>query len=107
MSGLQAEALVIGHYLNLGYCLFRQRWRTPYAEIDLLFTHPRNNKILLLVEVKRRCSLEFRDLALSRRQKARLIRAVNWLSEAGHLVECQLAFVGKRDEIEILSDVFG
>lgn len=98
---------MIKYFQLQGYHLLQQRWRTPFAEIDLLFSSPLLKRSLLMIEVKKRNSGEFRNMALSRRQKQRLARVIAWLSESGYLVECQLVFVGANQEIEIQTEVFG
>lgn len=105
--GLQAEEIVAEYYIERGYELLRRRWKTPFAEIDLLFSKPRTRSgELLLVEVKHRRGQEFREMALTRRQKQRLVRCCEWLSELGYLVQCELVFVGPNQKIELQTGVF-
>ena len=103
--GLDAEELVAQHYQKLGYQLKRRRWRTPFAEVDLLFRRA-NTKQLILVEVKRCSSIDFRHLVLSKRQRGRLAKAVLWLSEQGWRVEVHLVMVSAQHQIETFREEF-
>ncbi len=106
-SGLEAETFVALYYQKKGFRLLRQRWQTPFAEVDLIFERSHQPNKLLLVEVKKRKSEAFRHVALSASQRLRLIRVVIWLSELGYQVESHLVFVGKSNEIEIHTEIFG
>ena len=106
--GLEAEAIVEKHYLELGFRLLKRRWKTGYAEVDLLFRYPdcKSGRHVLLVEVKKRSTLAFREWAVSARQKMRIRRAAQSLMEKGFEVECKLAFVDENSNLEIFSEVF-
>jgi len=98
---------VAAHYQKNGYRLLRWRWKTPFAEVDLFFADNRRPTRKVLVEVKRRKDSSFRDYALGPKQEARLKRVQSWLSDSGHIVEFQLAFVDQNGKIEIQTEVFG
>ena len=52
-SGLFGEQLAIEHLQKMGCKLLKQRYRTPTAEIDLIFEDAAS-KTVIFVEVKRR-----------------------------------------------------
>jgi Holliday junction resolvase-like predicted endonuclease len=104
--GLSAEAVVINFYEKTGYKLIKQRWRSPFAEVDLMLQGSRNNEILL-VEVKKSSFSDFRAHVITRKQKNRLSRVVMWLSERGYQVSLNLVVVNEFNEIEEYKDVFG
>ncbi len=79
-----------------------QRWKTPFAEVDLVLQGP--SPQLILAEVKGRTHREFWSVAFTRKQKKRLQRVAMWLSEQGFLVEVCLAFVDAHGQVEIYSD---
>jgi Holliday junction resolvase-like predicted endonuclease len=103
--GLEAEANAIQYFLGRGLRLKRQRWRTPFAEVDLVFQGPWRQQ-LLLVEVKRHVSHEFRQSLLSQRQRRRLCKVVRWLAEAGWEPQLTLVIVGASGEVEEIPEVF-
>lgn len=76
--GLESEFLVEKHLRQKGWRLVARRWKTPWAEVDAVYT--RKDQILL-VEVKSRGSLAHLDRAISRRQKQRLLRVLENLVE--------------------------
>ena len=103
--GLEAEELVVRYFQKAGFKTIRRRWKTPYAEIDLVFQGLKKNQLLVL-EVKRNAYAEFREWVLTKQQKNRLKRALIWLSEKGFDVDFRIVIVNKNDSIEIISDVF-
>ncbi len=74
--------------MRLGFELFSNRLRTPFAEVDLVFT---KNKKVYLIEVKSLGCLDFSLVRISKIQKARLLRARLWL-ESLWASEVTLAF---------------
>lgn len=77
--GLRSEACVERFFQLRGYRTLERRWRTPFAELDLVFAAPRGE--LLIVEVKSSDWPEGMLAGLSRRQRGRLLRAREWLAE--------------------------
>lgn len=80
-SGERAEAFVATHLQAIGWQLLGQRLRTPYAEVDLVGIPP-DRSALVAVEVKARHPLDWAEAQelLSRRQHARLARAIEYLA---------------------------
>ncbi|WP_372781350.1 YraN family protein [Phenylobacterium sp.] len=72
LSGRRAEVLAACWLLAKGYRILGFRLRTPQAEIDLLALR---GKVLAVVEVKRRTSLEVALETVSFDQRERLRRA--------------------------------
>ena len=104
--GLECEAKVIRHYQRKGYHLLRQRLKTPYAEIDLIFRTPEGN--LLMVEVKSARTEVFIAYRLSKRQKLRQHQALIFLAEHFKTsVEAHWAFVMDSGEIVVIEDISG
>ncbi|MBX3041308.1 MAG: YraN family protein [Bdellovibrionaceae bacterium] len=77
-KGLVAEDKVRRHLEGQGYHLVRSRFKTPFAEIDLLM---RSGNESLLVEVKSLSAKGFPETRLGRRQKQRLRHAQEWLAQ--------------------------
>ncbi|MBK7892692.1 MAG: YraN family protein [Bdellovibrionales bacterium] len=77
--GLHSEARVERAFELRGYRTLERRWRTPFAELDLVFAAPDGE--LLIVEVKSSDWPEGMLAGLSRRQRVRLLRAREWLAE--------------------------
>ncbi|HRO66795.1 MAG TPA: YraN family protein [Pseudobdellovibrionaceae bacterium] len=86
-KGLLSEEKVRLHLEGRGCRLIRSRFKTPYAEIDLLM---RSGRGLLMVEVKSLSTRGFLETRLSRRQKERLHRAREWLAQ------------GARDDVSLI-----
>lgn len=105
-SGLEAEKLVQKFYESCGLKLVAHRWRSPFAEVDLVFKNLKSG-VIYLVEVKKSAHSDFRNNILSVRQKKRLSRVVYWLSEKGYRVEMRFVIVDEYGEIEEFRDVFG
>ncbi len=102
--GLKAEEIVIDYYQSRNFLLLKQRMKTPFAEVDLLFRAPQGH--LLMVEVKSVNLSSFYLTRVSKRQKNRLEKAVIFLSNRFNiLVEIHWAFVGLDDEVIIFEDV--
>lgn len=80
--------------------------KTPFAEVDLLFRTPEGH--VLMVEVKTANLSDFHAVRISRRQKARLMRALYFLAEQfDSLVEVHWAFVTKTGEMTVIEDISG
>ncbi len=103
--GLQSEEFVSKYYIHRNYQLLKQRVKTPYAEIDLLFRAP-DRMNLLMVEVKTANQATFYNARISPRQKYRLMGAAAFLAARFNcLVEVHWAFVTRFGEITIIDDV--
>ena len=98
--------MVAGQLRRWGWRLSRRRWRTPWAEVDLVLRQKRH---LLLVEVKCLPSLERLSTAVSSSQKRRLQRVVENLAELDSVdqVECVLAVVLPSQSIHWFADFLG
>jgi putative endonuclease len=105
LIGLDAESRVQEFYTKKGLTIVAHRWRTPFAEVDLVFKDSQTGS-LLLVEVKKSSYSEFRVHLLSVRQKQRLNRVITWLAEQAYQVEIRLVIVDENGEIEEFKDVF-
>lgn len=104
--GLQSENHVLKYYQQKNYTLLGQRVKTPFAEVDLLFRTPQGH--LLMVEVKTANLSAFQSFRISQRQKARLLRALQFLAARWDmLVEVHWAFVTKEGEITVFEDISG
>ena len=71
-----AEAMCAAHLVCRGYRILARRLRSPVGEIDLL---ARRGRTLSIIEVKARQDLATAAEAITDRQRARLIRAAEWL----------------------------
>ena len=71
-----AEAMCAAYLVCRGYRILARRLRSPVGEIDLL---ARRGRTLSIIEVKARQDLATAAEAISERQRARLIRAAEWL----------------------------
>lgn len=72
-----------------GYRIVARRLKSPVGEIDIL---ARRGNTLSIVEVKARPDIATAAAAISQRQKARLIKAVEWLISG----QPELATLSKR-----------
>jgi putative endonuclease len=81
----------------------RRRWKSPFAEIDLLLKTPDQN--WLLVEVKSVPSLDYLHVRIAPAQKRRLQRALQYCLGRQPGTRLELAIVSSQDEILIFSDV--
>ncbi|WP_415063723.1 YraN family protein [Bdellovibrio sp.] len=104
--GLDSEKHVQKFYEEKGYKLLEQRLKTPFAEIDLIFKTPEGHA--LMVEVKTTNLSEFQNYRISRKQKARLLRALQFLTNRlDSLVEVHWAFVTKEGVVTVIEDISG
>lgn len=102
--GLESEKVVIQYYLNKNFQLLKQRVKTPFAEVDLLFRSPRGH--LLMVEVKSANDSSFYSARISKRQMQRLNRAACFLADRFDcLVEYHWAFVDQNYSVTVIEDV--
>jgi putative endonuclease len=95
-KGWLCEQAALFAYQRHGYRLCGQRWRTPFAEIDLCFHSPEGGWVM--VEVKSSPSLEYTAQRVSVRQKNRLKRAFLWAIENWGPGEFHLAVVTAKAE---------
>lgn len=105
MRGLYCEELVLKHYQKNNYKLVKRRWKTLYAEVDLLLLNSQNQ--FVMVEVKSLHSFDFLPHRLSWKQKNRLQRAIESFAGKNQLVYFQLAVVDKQDQVQVFDSVFG
>ncbi|MBS1971836.1 MAG: YraN family protein [Bdellovibrionales bacterium] len=83
--------------------ILKTRWRTTYAEIDILAESPRGE--VWIFEVKSLSHFDFLDVRVSRRQKERLKRAFLFVqSKTRKPVQIALAFVDKTGEVLIIEN---
>lgn len=103
---MQSENHVLNHYLQKQYVLLGQRVKTPFAEVDILLRTPQGH--LLMIEVKTANLTDFQPFRVSQKQKARLLRALQFLAARWELlVEIHWAFVTKEGEITVFEDISG
>lgn len=104
--GLDSEQYVLNYYHQKGYQILAQRLKTPFAEVDLLFRSPEGH--ILMVEVKTANLQTYQVHRISWKQKARLIRALQFLAARFEaLVEVHWAFVTKDGAVTIIEDISG
>lgn len=103
--GEKSEDIALDHYLKRGFTCQARRWKSPFAEVDLVLISP--EKKIYLIEVKRLSSFEFLSHRLSAKQKRRLQRAHLYCCEAWGEVVLELAVVSQQGEVLIIENVFG
>lgn len=100
--GLHCEEKVRGHYESLGYDLLFHRLKTPFSEIDLVFS---KGELRILVEVKSSADGFWGNIRVGHRQKARLRRAYRYLLSSWKLeMEFHLALVDRNGHVEVLKE---
>jgi putative endonuclease len=78
-KGLQAEAKAVAFLQRLGYCILKQRYKTPAGEIDIVAI---KGTTLHFIEVKRRRSRNQACEAITPKQQQRISQAAEiFLSE--------------------------
>ena len=103
--GELCEELALEYYeKRRGYRLWKRRWDSGFAEIDLVLKD--RNGYLLLVEVKSVTSFDFLHLRLQKKQKARLKRALLSCAEKWPGTRMELAVVSQQGEVQTFSDIF-
>ncbi len=103
-KGRWAEDRVIQHFRQ--HRLLHQRYQTPFAEIDLIFS--KNAHTLLMVEVKSLSNFDFLPHRITNKQKQRLFRASEFLhSKSKRHIEINWAFVTDSGEVLVIEDVCG
>lgn len=100
-KGLWAERVVAEQLSRAGWRVLAQRWRTPFAEVDLFVRRGIEDA---LVEVKTVTHQAFLGGRLSPRQTERLLRAREYCqSRSGRPTRLLLAWVGPRGEIQLFN----
>lgn len=94
---LRAEILVQQRLEARGYRLLHHRWKTPFAEVDLVMA---NLCELLVVEVKCLSRFSPREFRVSPKQKQRLFR-VRQALEARHQTDTRLLLALVEDSGEL------
>lgn len=100
--GRKLEDLALQFYLSQSYDLKYRRYKTPFAEVDLIFTSPQKN--LVLVEVKSKTRKGFEAFRVSKVQKERLKRAHQYFLGYYSRVESHLAIVSQDGRVEVHKD---
>jgi Holliday junction resolvase-like predicted endonuclease len=101
VRGEQSENLVSEFLSRHGFYFVASRWKTPYAEVDLVF---KKRDEFYIVEVKSLGKLDFGLVRVSAGQKQRLLRAREWLeSQTGSGVALAFAYVLPDKEILLLN----
>ena len=98
--GWAAENQVGAHFKKLNYQTRFQRYKTPFAEIDLVLHRGLDPD--LLIEVKTLSHDEYLSFRVSERQKNRLRRAQIWYQENIRPCRLLLAIVCKNKEVLVL-----
>lgn len=89
-DGLDGEQRVKEYYQSLGFTCLKTRYKTKYAELDLVFL---KDNMLLFVEVKTRKSLKSGYDLITNKQMIRNSHAAQFfLSEHVHLMSCNMQF---------------
>lgn len=83
-AGKIAEYIAIVYLLLKGYRLLAHHQRTPFAELDLIV---KRGKMIILVEVKHRISLDDAVFSLQPAQLGRLEKGFSWWLAQHHLAD--------------------
>lgn len=103
MQGQWAEDQVAEYLLKKSFRILKTRWRTRYAEMDLVAESPRGE--IWIFEVKSLSHFDFLDVRVSRKQKERLKRAYLFVqSKTTKPVRLALAFVDRRRQVLVVED---
>ncbi|WP_421736195.1 YraN family protein [Caulobacter sp.] len=94
LSGRRAEVLAAAWLMLKGYRILGFRLPTPLGEIDLL---AQRGKVLAVVEVKRRATLDAALDAVTAEQRARLRRA------AAHIVQHRTALRNASVRLDLIA----
>lgn len=99
-KGLRNELLVEKDLRQRGWRIVAKRFKSPFAEIDLIVE---KNKIVKILEIKSLSNQNFSRYRVSSRQRVRLARAHQYFIEKWeNPVEFQLAFVDPKGKIDYL-----
>lgn len=90
-KGLNSELRVIKQLQDLGWKLLNHRFKTKFAEVDLVFK--KQNRVRI-IEVKSVSSWDFASARLGKKQKQRLIQVFHYFQQrfSGELI-LELALV--------------
>ncbi|HEY8271723.1 MAG TPA: YraN family protein [Pseudobdellovibrionaceae bacterium] len=103
VQGHWAEKQVVDYFLKRSFRVLKIRWRTTYAEIDLVVESPIPE--IWIVEIKSLSHFEFLEVRVSKKQKERLKRAHLFVqSKTIKSVRLVLAFVDKKGEVLIIEE---
>lgn len=104
VRGLHCEAVALEHYRKLGYKILQQRFRSPYAEIDLIVESPHGDRII--VEVKSLSHSDWIQVRIPAGQRKRLVRAFEYLCELWCMpLIFHLVIVTQLDQVFVVEDV--
>lgn len=91
------------YFLNKKFRILKRRWRTCYAEVDLIVESVDHE--IWILEIKSLSRFDFLEVRVSRKQKERLKRAHLFVqSRTLKPVRLALVFVDNRGEILIVED---
>jgi len=94
---------VAAYLKTKSFKILKTRWRTTYAEIDLVAESGRGE--IWIFEVKTLSHFDFMTVRVSRRQKERLKRAFLFVqSKTTRPVRLALAFVNRKREVMVFED---
>ncbi len=99
------EDQVLNHYRSRQFQLLRRRWKSPFAEIDLVLRSPEG--FVHLVEVKSLPSDQYLHLRVTEAQRRRLRRCWQWCLERNPKTLLELAVVSQQGVVRIFPDFFG
>lgn len=107
LRGLQSE-LKVAIYLSRsrGWILKAHRFKTRFAELDLIFEESTSNGIFIhIVEVKTCQKLAWQQHRLSSKQRLRLMRSRDFVESLWRCRVClHLAVASQGGEVELLED---
>ncbi len=93
------------YFLTRGYQVVGERVRTPFSEVDLIV---KNEREILLLEVKSLSHADWLEHRVGFRQKLRLQRALGYIQARYSLpVLFHLVTVTKDEEITVYTDFLG
>ena len=99
--GIEAENKVKEYLLKNNFELIEQRYRTPFAEVDLLLRSPKGP--LVMIEVKAISDWDRLLWRLDQRQRQRLKRACSFIeNKYKKLVMLKVAYIDKFNKILFL-----
>lgn len=98
LRGHRAEEKVADFFRQKKYKILKQRWRSPFAEVDLVVESPSGG--IGLIEIKTISHFDFINVRISEKQKQRLQRAHLFVqSKTKRPVVLYLALVNQRGQI--------
>jgi Holliday junction resolvase-like predicted endonuclease len=96
-KGVWAEKQVQAFLLKKGFQILHSRWKTPFAEVDLV---AQKNKKYYFFEVKTLLSMDYKPQRISKKQRLRLERAYQWALQFYFPLEMWLVFVAIDGKIK-------